>query len=128
MKTAVTLFAEPRKSTFALPLVSSVTKKNEEWWGKFYPSSGYEVCKARLVSGGPNPGSTFNVVVQPDGLGFYAVVPENRPEGHWVDVDVELLTVPSGTRGSHDCYALNSHPWLCSGNSCSCDVPGNCPF
>jgi hypothetical protein len=104
---------------------------SEEWRGIFDAIKGYEVCSAELnyadmsISGE----STFNVKIRRapfefrgsfyKGLIFYAVVPKDRPERHWINATFAIRYVPAGTADQYDCQADGSYPWLCKGQNCN---------
>jgi hypothetical protein len=107
-------------------ITGNVTKHDgEEWRGIFRAPLGYEICDARLDYGRMSitSPSTFNtsIVRTPDenGLGFYAVVPKNRPSRQWIDAYFVIKYLPAGTVGQHNCAPTGSNPWLCKGQNCN---------
>lgn len=107
-------------------ITGNVTKHDgEEWHGIFRAPVGYEICEARLDYGrmsitGP---STFNTSIvrtpNDNGLGFYAVIPKNRPTRQWVDAYFVIKYVQAGTVGQNKCAPTGSYPWLCKGQECN---------
>jgi hypothetical protein len=107
-------------------ITGNVTKHDgEEWYGIFRAPNGYEICEAKLDYGhmsitGP---STFNTAIvrtlNENGLGFYAVIPKNRPSRQWIDAYFVIKYVKSGATGLNMCAQTGSNPWLCKGQTCS---------
>jgi hypothetical protein len=97
---------------------------SEAWAGFFRTPQGYQICNAALDYGnmsitGP---STFNTTIyrgHDNGLGFYAVVPKNRPTRQWIDAHFVIKYVPAGSVAQNSCMADGVHPWLCKGQSCN---------
>ena len=97
----------------------------EAWYGSFDPIQGYEVCNAGLEYGSMSVtgGTAFSTQIRrtgaDPGLGFYAVVPQNRSDGRkWIDARIVIKWVPTGTFAQHRCAPDGSYPWICKGQEC----------
>jgi hypothetical protein len=99
---------------------------SEEWAGQFYAPAGYEVCTAGIDTNNMSIDfeSTFNVTkenfkangVDKSVLGFYAVVPKHRPEGHSIKARFAILYTPFGFKNSEvHCYNSGTQFWQCKG-------------
>ena len=107
-------------------ITGDVTKhEGEEWRGIYRAPEGYEICNAKLNYAGMSitGPSTFNTAIvragKDNGLGFYAVIPKNRPSGQWVEATFVISYVKEGTTAQNNCAATNSNPWLCKGQECN---------
>ena len=91
----------------------------EQWWIAFPAPQGYVTCSATYDSPNisANTGDTTTGIVfrnpstGENWVGTYSVVPKNRPEGHWVDVNFVVKYVTAGTEGSHGCVPNGTHVW-----------------
>jgi hypothetical protein len=100
----------------------------EEYFAKFDSPQGKTICKAGIdiINGSISDGATFNGTIQrsgEDGLGIYAVVPQNRPAGQWVNFKLLVEYVPQGQLEQYDCWPNNTSVFLCSGSNVP---PGTC--
>jgi hypothetical protein len=99
----------------------------EAYYAKFAAPPGYTTCKALIDvgNGSITGGSTFNGSIQRmpgplgDGIGLYAVVPQHRPTGQWVNFHVDIEFVRNGTLDQHACWPNNTVVWQCTGQNCS---------
>jgi hypothetical protein len=99
----------------------------EEYSGMFESPSpgGFTICKAviDITNGSITSGATFNGTIQRrdaiDGLGFYAVVPKNRPSGQWVRFNLIVQYVPSGTLEQYKCWPDRTVVFQCTGHNCT---------
>ncbi len=91
---------------------------------------GYEICRAfwDTADWSVTSDTTFNTVItrtpQDNGLGYYVSMKVGGKSGNWIDTKVILEQVPGGKVGQYNCWATDSHPWLCKGGSCSQELPG----
>jgi hypothetical protein len=107
-------------------ITGDVTKQaGEEWWGIFRAPVGYEICTVhndynRMSITGE---TTFNTTVlrtpNDNGLGFYAVIPKNRPVGQWVEAYFVVKYVDSGSMGQNQCVPSGTPAWQCKGQACN---------
>jgi hypothetical protein len=99
-------------------ITGTLTKPHagEEWWGLYNAIAGYDVCKAALTSFSKSGGSTFNAGVYRSGpyqgLGFYSVVPKNRPQPKYIDAVFSIYYVPEGTADQYNCTGDGKPAWL----------------
>jgi hypothetical protein len=99
--------------------------QGEDWAGIFRAPVGYEICEAKLDYGRMSitGESTFNTSIlrspNDNGLGFYAVIPKNRPSGQCVEAYFVVKYVKGGTVPQNNCAPTGTHPWLCKGQNCS---------
>jgi hypothetical protein len=107
-------------------ITGDVTRhEGEEWNGIFRAPVGYEICEAKLDYGRMSitGESTFNTSIlrspTDNGLGFYAVIPKNRPSGQWVEAYFVVKYVKGGTVPQNNCAPSGTYPWLCKGQSCN---------
>lgn len=97
----------------------------EEHHGIIRAPVGYEICNAKIDWGHASIDgeSTFNTVIlrspQDNGLGFYAVVPKHRKEGHWISATLYLQFVPAGKVSQSGCMPTGINPWICKGPNCN---------
>lgn len=94
----------------------------EEWAGIFRTPVDWDICDARLDYGQMSitGESTFNTSIlrsKDNGLGFYAVIPKNRPSGQWVEAYFVVKYIKPGTQ--NNCAQTGTYPWLCKGQNCS---------
>jgi hypothetical protein len=105
-------------------------RSGKEHRGIIRAPAGYEICKAKVdwSHSSIDGETTFNsrIVREPknNGLGFYAVVPKFRKEGHWVDAPLYLEFVPAGKTAAYGCWPTNVYPWVCKGPNCNNFYPG----
>ena len=103
------------------PIIVSHNQNGEEHSGIIRAPVNYEICMAKIdwENAFIDGMSTFNTRIerepQNNGLGFYAVVPKNRPEGHSVKATFYLEFVPAGTTNQYSCWPTNVYPWLAKG-------------
>jgi hypothetical protein len=104
----------------------AVTKRaGNQWWGIFRAPVGMEICRAILDVGNMSitGGATLNsrIVREPrdNGLGFYAVIPQNESSGQWIDATMFVSYVPGGTTGQNNCKPTNEAVWRCKGQNCA---------
>jgi hypothetical protein len=87
----------------------------EEHHGIIRAPVGYEICKARIDTAHASVDSqtSFSGEIIRDahenGLGFYAEVPKNRPQGHSAEADLYLEFVPAGTLSKYGCWPTSNH-------------------
>jgi hypothetical protein len=99
--------------------------KGEEHHGIIRAPVGYEICRVKIDWGNTSitGESTFNTVIlrdpQNNGLGYYAVVPKHRKEGHWISAPLYLKFVPAGKVSENGCWPEKLNPWICKGQNCS---------
>jgi len=106
-------------------VINSDSVAGEEHHGIIRAPVGYEICKAKVDWGHASIDgeSTFNTAIvrtpNDNGLGYYAVVPKHRKEGHSVKATLYLEFVPGGTTSQYGCWPTGLNPWICKGQSCS---------
>jgi hypothetical protein len=99
--------------------------QGEEWGGIFRAPVGWEICTAHNDYGKMSitGESTFNAVVirtpVDNGLGFYAVIPKNRPTRQWVEAYFVVKYVSAGTVGQNQCVPDRTSTWQCKGQNCN---------
>lgn len=87
----------------------------EEHHGIIRAPVDYEICKAKIDTAHASVDSqtSFSGEIIRDannnGLGFYAEVPKNRPEGHSAEADLCLEFVPAGTLSKYGCWPASDH-------------------
>jgi hypothetical protein len=99
-----------------------VTYNDGGEWAGIFEVRGYEICGAKLSDLSITSPSTFNTRIvrdnQNNGLGFYAVIPKNRPSRQWVDAYMLVHYVRAGTLNRNRCMDTDYNPWLCEGQNC----------
>jgi hypothetical protein len=97
----------------------------EEYHAEFDSPAGYTICKAviDIGNGSITGGATFNGSIQRspggDGLGLYAVVPQNRTTGQWVRFNLVVEYVQKDSLDKYECWPDRTVVFQCTGQNCS---------
>jgi len=90
-------------------LVVNDDVKGEDHHAVIRSPDGYDMCKVKVdwKNASIDGESTFNAVIlrnaTDNGFGYYAVVPKNRKEGHWIKAMLYLEFVPAGKAAEYGC-------------------------